>query len=348
MNLLFDFKAAPKSGGIARDAHYIQRVFSEEIQKGILTETKKRYLIGKLNKKYLTFRGLFKRGTKANLKGADVFVEFQFSGFRRSNDDYWHVIRVHDLFPLTNPEWFKRTSVLVFKKSFESALESEKTIFICNSRATMMNLLNVAPEVKRRSFVIYCKPCLPSSSSFAFCGCDGCKFLSIRGENPYILMVGTIEPRKNYSLILELQAKRKINTSLVVIGRPGWKSRKVQRELKNSEAIAWISGCCDAALTSFYARASAFLSLSFDEGFNLPAGEALLSGTRLILPRSSIYDELYGDFYNSFSEVDELVGLLNNAASGHLRPPSQMIDYDEHNKGEMKRIMKLISATNSN
>jgi glycosyltransferase involved in cell wall biosynthesis len=87
-------------------------------------------------------------------------------------------------------------------------------------------------------------------------------------------MVGTIEPRKNYELLVEIYKDYKVPIPTVVIGRRGWKSHKLINQIQETNGILWISDCCDGALLLYYKRAQLFVSLSKAEGFNLPALEA--------------------------------------------------------------------------
>ncbi len=95
---------------------------------------------------------------------------------------------------------------------------------------------------------------------------------------PYLLMVGTREPRKNIGVALEArlalpQAERSA-FDLVVAGASGWGN--VGAPL--SEGVIWVDAPSDAMLAKLYAGASGLLFPSLYEGFGLPVLEAMAHG----------------------------------------------------------------------
>ena len=106
---------------------------------------------------------------------------------------------------------------------------------------------------------------------------------------PFILAVGTLEPRKNLETLLRawtfLAARIQREYSLVLVGKPGWQSASLERELRShpaSHRIVRAGYVPTEDLPHFYAGAEMFVFPSFYEGFGLPVLEAMAAGCPVI------------------------------------------------------------------
>ncbi|MHC4597622.1 MAG: glycosyltransferase [Planctomycetota bacterium] len=121
-------------------------------------------------------------------------------------------------------------------------------------------------------------------------------------DGPYLLTVGTIEPRKNLSTLVravaDLARKGALSHRLVVAGSPGWKTRDVYRTVEASGAasrVVFTGAVSDEDLVHLYAGADLFVFPSLYEGFGLPVLEAMALGVPVIVSRSSSLPEVVGD-----------------------------------------------------
>jgi len=121
-------------------------------------------------------------------------------------------------------------------------------------------------------------------------------------NRPYILFVGTLEPRKNISALLKAFciAKQKGNFkhSLVITGRKGWLYDDIFRiikELKIENDVMFTGFIPDEDLPSLYHGADLFVYPSLYEGFGLPVLEAMACGIPVITSNSSSLPEVVGD-----------------------------------------------------
>lgn len=118
---------------------------------------------------------------------------------------------------------------------------------------------------------------------------------------PYVLNVGTLEPRKNLEGLLRgYAAARKLGLphTLVVTGAKGWgKSRLAAtvRELRLEGSVVFTGFVPDADLPHLYAGAEFFVYPSLYEGFGLPPLEAMACGTPVITSNVSSLPEVTGD-----------------------------------------------------
>ncbi len=119
----------------------------------------------------------------------------------------------------------------------------------------------------------------------------------IRKDMPFILLLGTIEPRKNVlnsiNAFLELHKRHKdLNLSLVIAGKQGWKMKKF---VGYSNLITFTGFIDDKDLSALYSEAMALSYISYYEGFGLPLLEAMRCGTPVIYGNNSSMPEVVGD-----------------------------------------------------
>ncbi|HEU0101305.1 MAG TPA: glycosyltransferase family 1 protein [Mycobacteriales bacterium] len=106
---------------------------------------------------------------------------------------------------------------------------------------------------------------------------------------PMVLVVGSHEPRKNHLAILhamELLWRQGLAFSVVFVGGNAWRSERFTDRLGQLQAVGrpveTRSGLSDDVLWGAYAAAHLVLFPSLNEGFGLPVGEALGSGTPVV------------------------------------------------------------------
>jgi len=126
---------------------------------------------------------------------------------------------------------------------------------------------------------------------------DVLKKYGIRLDMPYILILGTIEPRKNVSNSIKafqlLHKKHKgLKLALVISGKQGWKAKSLTTY---SNLITFTGFVDDDDLPALYARALALSYVSHYEGFGLPILEAMRCGTPVIYGDNSSMPEVAGE-----------------------------------------------------
>ena len=117
-------------------------------------------------------------------------------------------------------------------------------------------------------------------------------------ERPYILSVGTIEPRKNYPLLVDAFEHMKNDVDLVVAGRPGWRYEPILERFRSSQKasrIHFLGPVGDTDLAALYAGAEIFAFPSLYEGFGLPPLEAMRCGTPVAASSAGSLREILGD-----------------------------------------------------
>jgi glycosyltransferase involved in cell wall biosynthesis len=132
----------------------------------------------------------------------------------------------------------------------------------------------------------------------------------------YLLTVGTLEPRKNYSRLLQafaLLTKRHHRTEgvppgasrasgpslqLAIVGREGWQFEPIFRDVARlglEDSVRFFTNASDSDLLTLYQRASAFVYPSLYEGFGIPPLEAMACGIPVASSTGGALPEVLGE-----------------------------------------------------
>jgi len=118
-------------------------------------------------------------------------------------------------------------------------------------------------------------------------------------QRPYLLFVGTIEPRKNVERLLNvyesLPASTREQFELILAGPPGWSQSQTLARLRNpARGIRYLGYVGEEDLPGLFAAATAFVYPSLYEGFGFPVAQAMASGTPVITSNVSALPEIAG------------------------------------------------------
>lgn len=105
--------------------------------------------------------------------------------------------------------------------------------------------------------------------------------------NPYILFIGTLEPRKNLTTLLDafkiIRKNGFSNINLVLVGQMGWKNKHLKNQLdQNIDGILELGYVPNEDLAAIYSGSEAFVLPSLYEGYGMPAAEARACGTSVV------------------------------------------------------------------
>ncbi len=178
---------------------------------------------------------------------------------------------IHDILPITNPEWFPPTSVSRFRSWFDAHVTAGSAL-LAVSRASADA---VADAGAPRPTVIRMGGPPPSATTPA----AGTTPARPRSNRSGILMIGTIEPRKGHAIVLDALDLLGDDAPVVdVVGRPGWDTDELISRLDRHSHVRWHRDLGDADLNTLWSLTGLLLQPSLGEGFGLPVAEALQRG----------------------------------------------------------------------
>ena len=122
-------------------------------------------------------------------------------------------------------------------------------------------------------------------------------------ERPYILAVGTIEPRKNLMFLIDVFEEMGRDSALegldlVIAGAPGWRCMDILDRFATSPRAArihYMQYVPDGALAALYTGAAVLAVPSHYEGFGFPPLEAMACGTPVVSSAGGSLPEVLGD-----------------------------------------------------
>lgn len=218
------------------------------------------------------------------------------------------VFFVHDLIPITHPEYCRPGGTAEHTRRMRLALELGAGV-VANSAATLASLAAFAKAqgmaMPPSAVALLAPAVLPMPDN-----------LNTRPlVQPYFVVLGTIEPRKNHVLLLTLwralvQQLGAAAPHLVVIGQRGWECENAVDLLERCEALRGLvhelPQCTDAELARYLHHAQALLFPSFIEGYGMPLAEALQAGTPVLASSLPVFKEIAGDVPEYLSPLDGL------------------------------------------
>lgn len=211
------------------------------------------------------------------------------------------VVTVHDLvalrFPSTMPKWTRFYSRATLARMLDSA-----DLLITPSADTANDLQQLARVGSDRIRVVW-----NGIDDLFYERASG-----MRDTEPYVLFVGTPEPRKNLQRLVnavESLRKKGKGYKLVVAGGGGWGKVNI-----SGAHVEHLGKQSDSQLHALYAGAACVAQVSLHEGFGLPVVEAMASGAPVVVSREGALPEVAGDAAVIVDAYDE-----NAIADGIVR-----------------------------
>ncbi len=205
-----------------------------------------------------------------------------------------HALVVHDVLPLTHPQWFARRYALFQRHALRSALARASHVFT-STQWTAEQIVRAGRITRQRVHIV--TQGLDPFQSPASAADVAAVRARLGLEEPYFLFVGLGDPRKNIELLLqalgELQPPRRF--LLVAVGKRA--PRIHSRRSVDFSALPWLrvlEQVSDAELHALYSGALALCFPSLAEGFGRPPLEALACGAPAVVGDYATAREVLG------------------------------------------------------
>lgn len=225
------------------------------------------------------------------LKDFDMIHEMTQIGPFFKKSLFKKIVTIHDITPLIMPENHSRLDYLQHKFGLKIILKNVDKVIV-DSKNTKKDILRYFRIKEDKIKVIYgaCRRFVEDRKI------DLATRYGI--TKPYILYIGTLEPRKNIPNIIKAFAQAKTDARLVVAGKKGWQYEeifKLVQDLNIQNRVLFPGFIDDEDLINLYSNAEMFLFPSLYEGFGLPILEAFANGCPVITSDVSSLPEVAGD-----------------------------------------------------
>lgn len=242
------------------------------------------------------------------------------------------LLTVHDLSFVHYPEVYLEPLVSYLNSVVPWSVE-RATHVLADSMATKEDLLSLWGVSEEKVTVLY------SGVSERFRPVkDRQKIEAIRnkygiGERPYVLAVGTVQPRKNYQMLIRSfkGVADQFPHKLVFAGGKGWMVEEMTAEVQRQslqDRVTFIGFVDDEDLPALYSGATLLTFPSLYEGFGLPILEAMACGLPVLISDASCLPEVGGEAAVQLSPGDE---------AGWTRTVAELL-------GDEKRLQELTAA----
>jgi len=216
------------------------------------------------------------------------------------------VLTLHDGAAISNPEWFRRKTGFWRKIEVPKLIESSLIIITVSdfSKENLCRHTDVDPDRIRRIYNgidhDFFSPRQLRPELRSYYGI----------EKPYLLFVGSLEPRKNLQRLFSawrmLPNSYRDEYELLVIGSEGICFRKQQLDIP--DGVRLLGYVSDVDLPYLYSGAEVFLYPSLLEGFGLPILEAMACGVPVLTSNTTAMPEVGGNaaFYVEPTDIEAI------------------------------------------
>ncbi len=197
------------------------------------------------------------------------------------------VSTIHDLAMLRYPKTADPYVLAMHERSWKHLKKEAKAIIAVSesTKKDIIELLDIEPE---RIHVVY--EALPSEARLNLTSTRRKELVSRFGfTKPYVLFVGTLEPRKNLHRLISAWRMLKNDYDLVLAGAAGWEA------VKQEEGLHIVGSVSNEELAALYSSAVVFAYPSLYEGFGLPILDGFYHNVPVVTSNVSSMPEIAGD-----------------------------------------------------
>lgn len=223
---------------------------------------------------------------------------------------------IHDIIGVTHPQFCPQDDMLCFLDFVgASLLYADKILVTSNTTKGYIDALCDDLNVEKKEIRI-----VPLGGDFGVHpdkkdGHISEEIKKIAGRGHYLLMVGTVDPRKNHKLLLNAYdvGLKELGVNLVIAGYRGWNVDALFERMESHEdyghGIFYINGASDEEISYLYEHCYALAYPSYIEGYGLPLMESFVRGVPVLAADTAINMEIGQDYAVYFKQdhPEELV-----------------------------------------
>jgi glycosyltransferase involved in cell wall biosynthesis len=335
-----------------------------------------RKLSGKLAKSLFPSSYLHGRPLLATLKSDDVLLMADagwmfpnWEGIQRAKQQGVKVgFIIYDLLPIDYPHFFPEKLFLAFGHWFKRVSEIADFL-VCISQTVRLNVVKKllsepsTIELAHRTgwFRLGCALKESRSSNTQITEELIEVFSDKYPSNPW-LMVGTLEPRKNHSFVLDSFEKlwrEGCSERLLILGRVGWNCDALMHRIRShaefGKRLFMSNQSNDAEVEFAYRKSKGVITSSWDEGFGLPIVEGLHYNGKVLASDIPVHREVGAERvrYFSLNAPDSLAESLAHGFENHEdrdmfgRPGYALTTWSDSYRSLISSIEEMISRANT-
>jgi len=248
----------------------------------------------------------------------DVFYSPDFT-LPPTRPDAHTLLTVHDLSFMHHPDAFVPPLRRYLERVVPRSIGRADIVLADSShtRSDLMELFDVPPSKIRvitPGVDTRFRPDSPADSRNPHSGLQGLRERYGVGDEPYILSVGTLQPRKNYVRLIKAFSRMKATgesddgtpspMQLLIAGGRGWLYEEILDAADKHDGVRVLGFVDDEDLPALYREAELFAFPSLYEGFGLPVLEAMACGVPVVCSNTSSLPEVAGNAALLFDPLD--------------------------------------------
>lgn len=261
-----------------------------------------------LNRKKIKLTDEFKL---SKIKPGDIFFDIDASWgdpyeideiFKFVKKNGAGIYKMHfDAVPILFPEYSHPNTVFRYAENFFKSMKYVDR-WICISKTVKNDLIKISGEHNLKIENVKVLDLGAEIKTGKENVSDRVKKIS---DDEYIICVGTIEPRKNYDLVIDvfdeiIKIQSLDYMKLVIVGKAGWNNEAIINRITShpeyDERLIWLDNANDSELSLLYEKSIASFCLSHYEGYGLPLIEALSRGVFVIYTKGTSLEEVANGF----------------------------------------------------
>ena len=232
-------------------------------------------------------------------------------GFLKSLDSASNNIGffIHDLYPITNPDFFNESLNIEFKNTLEEIIYHspiKNPFLVCSSKHVQKS---ISENFKSEANIV------PFSNEFMISDIHYDKFINHDSYKDTFLIFGRKKDRKSADKILDFLKNNfeKFDIKFAILipsSNYDYYSSKYENLVHNN-VLSLIVDCNDISVSKLYSTCKALIFPSSNEGWGLPITEASNSSKITFIPKNNDYSYIHDGVVKEYSDISDLFAILS-------------------------------------